>query len=150
MVFFRNPKTFVFRSPVLSCALGCGARRGPARTRRRKRGSRPGSMVRSLGVQSREIWQVTTGSPSAELELSNTMENPHISFFAPPSHSRTTLASSFPRSCSDGHCYGCVNHYYACVDITYAYVCCVYVTSGCLRGCAGLCICVLEPHISAF
>ena len=31
------------------------------------------------------------------------MENSLISFFTPPSDARTTLASSFPRFCSDGH-----------------------------------------------
>ena len=58
--------------------LGCGARRGPACTPRCKCGSRPGSVARALGVHSREIWQVTTGSLSAEVEPSKTIENPHI------------------------------------------------------------------------
>ena len=35
-------------------------------------------MARAPGVQSREIWQVTTGSLFAELEPSKKTENPHI------------------------------------------------------------------------
>ena len=36
-----------------------------------------------MGVQSRDVWQVVTGSLSAEVESSKTMENPHVSCFAP-------------------------------------------------------------------
>ena len=84
-------------------------------------------MTRALGVRSREMWQemwqVITGLLSVQLEPSKTMENPHVSFLALPSHARTTPASSFPRSCS--------GHYYACVDIAYAYVLCIsYVCAG--------------------
>ena len=50
----RHPRVF-------SRALGCGARKGPASTPRRKCGSRPGSLARALGSQSCEIWQVSTG-----------------------------------------------------------------------------------------
>ena len=39
-------------------------------------------MARALGVQTREIWQVTTGSLSVNLEPSKTTENPHFSFLA--------------------------------------------------------------------
>ena len=57
------------------------------------------------------------------------------------SHKVATLASSFPRSYSHGHYSACVDHYYACVD-HYSVACvCVFT---------GLCICVLEPHVSAF
>ena len=83
--------------------------------------------------------------------------NPHFSFLAPPSHARRTLDSSFPCSCSDGHYCACVDHYYACVDhyyasvsLAYDYVCCVCQTCEGVCMCAGLCICVLELHISAF
>ena len=64
---------FLRRPWVFSRALGCGARRGPACTPRRKFGSRAGSVARALGVQSREIWQVITGLLSADLESSKTM-----------------------------------------------------------------------------
>ena len=69
-VFFRRPWFF-------SRALGYGARRGAACTPRRKFESRAGSLARTLGVQSREISQVSTGLLSAELKPSKTMENPH-------------------------------------------------------------------------
>ena len=41
------------RPLVVSRALGCGARRGPAGTLRRTFGPRPGSVARALGVPSR-------------------------------------------------------------------------------------------------
>ena len=62
------------------------------------------------GRSESEIWQATTGSFSAELETSETMET-HISVFyvcfsatavQPRSHG-TTLASNFPRCYSHGH-----------------------------------------------
>ena len=65
-LFFAEYKTFLFRLRVFSHALGCEARRGGACTPRCKRVSRPGSVARAMGVQSREIWQVTTGSHSAK------------------------------------------------------------------------------------
>ena len=123
MWYFSGLQNCSFRPRVFSRAIGCGARGGPARTRRCKCGlGRPPWHV--LWAFSREVWQVTTGSLSAELEPGKTMENPRISFFFSTRDARTTLASSFPRSCSDGH-------YYACVDIAYAYVCCVCAT--CVR-----------------
>ena len=67
--------TFLFRSRVFS--LGCGARRGGACTRRCKCASRPAPVARALGMQSRESWQVTTGSFSAELDPSKTIRNSH-------------------------------------------------------------------------
>ena len=60
--FYAHRQPFLFRPWVRSRALGCGARRRPACTPRCKFGSRPGSVVRALGVQCREIWQATTGS----------------------------------------------------------------------------------------
>ena len=78
------------------------------------------------------------------------MGNPYISFFAPPSHARATLASSFPRSCPDVYLLCvcgpllCVCRHCLCV------VCCVCASCGCAYGCAGLYVCVLEPRISAF
>ena len=76
--YFTLRQTFLFRPPVFSRALGRGARRGAACARRCKCGCRPRSMARAPGVQSREIWQVTTGSLFAELEPSKKTENPHI------------------------------------------------------------------------
>ena len=58
---------FPRRLCVFSRGLGCRARRGAACTPRRKTGSRAGSATRALSVQSREIWQVITGSFSVEL-----------------------------------------------------------------------------------
>ena len=74
--------TFASFSPApagLSGGLGCGERRGTACTPRRKLGSRADSVALSLGIQSREIRQVITGSLSAKLAPSKTMENPHVS-----------------------------------------------------------------------
>ena len=114
--FFPEYKTFLLRPRVFSRALDCGARRGPACTRR-KFMSRPGSVARALGVQSREIWQLTTESLSTKLEPSKTMET-HISAVLlhccckKGSNTVTTIASCFPRSFSYGH-------HYACVDMMY-------------------------------
>ena len=68
---------------------------------RRKFGPRPGSVARTLGVQSRANRQVTT--LSAEPEPRKTMEILHFTFVAPVSHKVTTLASSFPPSYRHGH-----------------------------------------------
>ena len=81
-------------------ALGCGARRGPACTPRRKLGSRPGCVAGDLGVQSREIWQINTAVVSlyAELEPSKTTESSHFSFypfvFAPLLHSHAATGDT--------------------------------------------------------
>ena len=79
--FFSGIQNFLFRSRVFSRALGCGARRGPACTPRCKCGSRPGSVARSLGVQSYEIWQENTGSLSDQLEPTRPTQNPQMGFF---------------------------------------------------------------------
>ena len=100
-----------------------------------KLGPQRSSVARALGVQSRANWRVIAGSPSAEPEPRKTMENPHFIFVAPLSQTITTLASSFPRSYSDGHSYVCLYIAYGCV---------LYAT------CACVCIGVWEPHISAF
>ena len=81
---------FSRRPWVFSRALGCKGRRGFACTLRRKFGSRAGSVARVMGIQSREICNVTTRSLSEELDPSKTMKNPHISHFAIP----TTMTSS--------------------------------------------------------
>ena len=78
---FRHLYAFLRRPWAFSRALGCGARRRPACTLRRKFGPRAGSVGRALGVQSREVWQVITGLLSAELrEPSREWKN---SCFAP-------------------------------------------------------------------
>ena len=118
------------------------------RTPRRKFWSPAGSVARTLGVQSRKIWQVITGLLSATLEPSKTWENPHIRqrFCSPAvnvSNTVITIASTFPRSYSYGHYYVpgmrvwttttvCVCCYDVCV---YAMcVCSVYVCA-CVRVC---------------
>ena len=80
--FFPEYKTFLLRPRVFSRALDCGARRGPACTRR-KFMSRPGSVARALGVQSRETWQVIAGLVSDQLEPTRPMQTPKM--FFPPS-----------------------------------------------------------------
>ena len=139
MVFFRITKLFLPAACLFSRYRLRGTR-GTRRTRRCKCGlGRPPWHV--LWAFSREVWQVTTGSLSAELEPGKTMENPRISFFFSTRDARTTLASSFPRSCSDGH-------YYACVDIAYAYVCCVSGTR--VRVCGSVHLFAGNPHLTFF
>ena len=68
---------FSDRGPFLALSAA-GHAGGPACTPRRKCGSRPGSVMRALGVQSRAIWQVIAGSLSAELEPIRRIETPKI------------------------------------------------------------------------
>lgn len=65
---------------LFSCTLSFRSRRGPACTPWHKCGSRPASVTRALGPESREIWQVTTGSRSDLLEPSRSMETPNCRF----------------------------------------------------------------------
>ena len=67
--FFCTFACLFGRLRVFFRALGCEARKGAACTPRHKCGSRPGSVARALGVQSRAIWQVTTGSLSTSPSL---------------------------------------------------------------------------------
>ena len=73
---------FLFRPRIFSRALGRGSRGGGACTPRCKCGSRPDSVARALGVQSREIWQVTTESLSDQPEPSRSIETPRFSYFS--------------------------------------------------------------------
>ena len=134
-VFFLHLHDFLRRPRVFSHALGCGARRGPAFTQRRKFGPREGSVARALGVQSREIGQVITGVLSAELEPSKTIENPHVSHcckeqqhgnsnrfkLASVIQLRTLLRVCGPLLCMRGHdlcVYGlCVCSVYVCARV---------------------------------
>ena len=77
LFFFRNTKLLSSGRGSFLALLAPGHAGGPPVPRRCKCGSRPGSMARALGVQSRENWKVTAGSLSAELEPSKTMENQH-------------------------------------------------------------------------
>ena len=61
-----------------SRAVGCEARRGSRVYLRRKFGSRPALVASALGVQSRAVWQVITGSVSASPSLARTLETPHF------------------------------------------------------------------------
>ena len=79
---FAHLQALFGRPRIVSYALGSGPRRGPACTPWRKRGSRPGSVARALGVQSCAICQVITWSFSAELEPARPMETPKIFFFS--------------------------------------------------------------------
>ena len=92
-------------------------------------GGRFCTTAQALGAQSREIWQVITGSLSAELEPSKTMEcQPFCSTAVKGSNTVTTIASSFPRSHNDGHYYACVDYSYAmCGHAVCVYVLCVRV-----------------------
>ena len=78
--FLRNTKLFASGRGSFIALSGCGGCRGPACTPRCKCGSRAGSVAHAPGVQSREIWQVTTGSLSAELEPTRPMETPLMPF----------------------------------------------------------------------
>ena len=100
--FFFNNCTFFSGARGSSRALGCGARRGPACTPRRKFGSRAGSVARSLGVlQSRNLASnhgVALRGARAEQDNGK----PTCRLFCPTavkgSNTVTTIASSFPRS----------------------------------------------------
>ena len=81
LTFFAHRIPFLFRPRVFSRALGCGARRGPAWYTGRKFGARPGSVARARGVQSRESWQVITGSLSVEPEPNQAHEDPQAGLF---------------------------------------------------------------------
>ena len=82
LFFVLHLHAFLRRPWVFSRALGCGARRGPDCTPRRNFGSRAGSVARTLGVQSREIWLVTTGSLSDQLEPTGPMQNLENAIFS--------------------------------------------------------------------
>ena len=103
------------RPRVVSRALRCGASRGPACTPRRKRGSRPGSVARALGVQSRTIWQVVMGSCSATPDRSGPWK-PHVFlffFFALSSQLQPSITPSHKLSSSllcDSHGTSAVAH----------------------------------------
>lgn len=58
--------------------LCCVSHRGCACTPRRECGPLPRSVARAMGRQKREIWQVTTGRHSAQLEPSRTEETHFI------------------------------------------------------------------------
>ena len=108
---------FLRRPCVFSRALDCGARRGPTGTRRRKFGSRVGSVARALGVRSREIWQVITGCAfrGARDEQDN----------GKPTRQRwSSLLCGSHGTRAAAH-QVCVDHYYACVVIAYACLFCV-------------------------
>ena len=87
-------------------------------------------MARALGVQSREIWQVTTGSLSVELEPRKTLDKTHVSCFAPPM-TRSLCKSSLIcgrhgiTAVAQQLVYTTTYYQYACVDIAYACVLCV-------------------------
>ena len=135
-LFLKDLHVFLRRPWVFSRANGCGARKGPTCTPRRKFGSREGSVARALGVQSREIWQVEaiTGLLSAELELRKTMENLHISCFAPLLSKLSTLLAVTVQEQS----------HIKFVWTTTPCLLCVYYGT-CVLVHAGLCIGVLEP-----
>ena len=159
MFFFLGHLHAFLQRPCLSRALGCGARRGLACTPRRMFRSRTGSVERALGVQSREISQEITGLLSAELELSKTMENPHVSCFAPPM-TMTCLVIFIVLHCCKSSLL-CGSHGTTRIKFVWTttmrvwtlhmLVCSVYVmvrvlVSRCVRVCIG----VLEPHVSDF
>ena len=63
LTFFQGYNSFIILPRVFSRALGCGARRGPACTPWCKCGSRPGSVARALGVQSRDRFPTSSSQP---------------------------------------------------------------------------------------
>ena len=137
---------FPRRLCVFSRGLGCRARRGAACTPRRKTGSRAGSATRALSVQSREIWQVITGSFSAELRRAEQDNGKpacqlFCSFAVKDSNTIATIASSFPRCDCYGHCYACVDHCHTCGhDCMRERAVCVLRVR--VRACVRVCPCV--------
>ena len=100
--FFALPLAGLFscsRSGTQEARVNTGCKRGPW----------PRSVARALGVQSRENWQITTGSLSGQLEPTRPMQTrkttaqfpPHVvfSFPRPPPH---VIFSFFVSGC----CYG--------------------------------------------
>ena len=79
--FLHIGQLFLLRPWAVSRSLGCGSRRGPACTPRRKCVSRLGYVARALGAQSRTIWQVVAGSLPADLEPTRPIETPRTFFF---------------------------------------------------------------------
>ena len=77
---FSGIKIFSLPAAGFSRDLGCGACRRIACTPRCKCGSRPGSVARALGVQSREIWQVIAGLLCNQLEPTRPTQTPKMSF----------------------------------------------------------------------
>ena len=81
-LFFGIRKLFSSGRGSILALSAAGHATEPACTPRCKCGSRPGSVARALGVQSREIWQATTGSLSAELYESRARQwKTHVSAF---------------------------------------------------------------------
>ena len=81
-IFLEHLHSFLRRPWVFSCALGCGARRGPACTPRRKFWSRPGSVARAVGVQSREILASNHGVAFRGAKAEQDNGKPTVSCFA--------------------------------------------------------------------
>ena len=105
-------------------------------------------MARALGVQSRANWQVITVSLSGEPELCKTTENPHFSFFAPLSHTVTTLAPKFSPS-SQLRTLPSVGGPLPCVcGRLLTRVCAACVLR--VRVCGPLHLCAGTPHFSVF
>ena len=126
--------SFRFRPRVFSRAFGCGTRRGPACTPRRKCESRADCVACAAGVQSREMWQVIAGLLSDELEPTRPMQTPTVSFcsFFHPylllffknhsnhrmlgSHGTTTALQAFPFVTATNSASACVRER-ACVCV---------------------------------
>ena len=73
MTFLRNKKVSSSRRGSFFALSAAGLARD---TPVHHGASRPGSVARALGVQSRELWQVTTGSLSDQLEPTRRMQTP--------------------------------------------------------------------------
>ena len=86
-----------------------------------------GLMARVLGVESHEIWKGITRLPSAEVELSKTLENPHVCCFVHCCQ-RSLLGGRHGTRAVAHEVF--VDHYYTCVDVAYA--CSVSVRVGVL------------------
>ena len=84
-----------------------------------KCGSQRGSVARALGAQrSAHIWQTNQAIAFRPASASQDNGKSTFQFFvcSTASLARRAIASSFPRSCSDGHYCARADHYYACVD----------------------------------
>ena len=107
---------------------------------------RPGSVARGLGVQSLAIWQVITGSRSAEPEPCRTMEIPHfiitslqLVYGQPRYNTRFKLSPLLHRRTLLTR----VDTTYACGHYT-----CVCAACACVR--ARVCACVLALGKASF
>ena len=79
---FAHWQALLFGQRAFARALGCGARKGGARALWCKFGARPGSVARTLGIQSRELAFFHEIIAFRDAEAPRTMETPQFQLLA--------------------------------------------------------------------